>query len=211
MEYADGDAKFLFKDEYHDTKIYKSFIFQILIAIYSFTNYTMLYHRDVKPDNILYKKINENIVLHYKINDIDYYVPTYGYLFMLADFGIVNFKLGRRLDDIVNLNYKIVTSYLSFYSNKYPDVINKKNLDNMIRIIGNSKDNIKSDIIISKTLELIKSTRGIKDKKINDYVFDIYIILNSDTNILNILNNNFKDFTKNNFSNDVIIDFTIDF
>lgn len=211
MEYANGDADFLFKDEYYDINVYKSFIIQILIAIYTFTNYTMLYHRDVKPANILYKKINKNIVLHYKINNRDYYVPTYGYLFMLADFGIVNFKLGNRLPDIVNLNYKIVISYLSTFSDKYPNIINKQNLGNMIRMIGNSKDSKKSNIIIGKTLELIKSTKNIKDKKINDYVFDIYKILSSDTDILNILSNNFKDFTKNNYQGKDIINFTIDF
>jgi len=72
MEYADGDSSFLFKDEYQEEDIYKSYLCQVLIALYAFTNYTQLYHRDVKPKNIFYKKINQDIVLHYKINNNNY-------------------------------------------------------------------------------------------------------------------------------------------
>jgi serine/threonine protein kinase len=211
MEYADSDAKFLFKDEYYETNIYKSFMCQILIAIYAFSNYTMLLHRDVKPDNILCKKINKNVVFHYKINNRDYYVPTYGYLFMVADFGIASLKIGNRLPDIVNLNYKIIIKFLSSYADKYSGTIPHKDLDNVIKMIGDSEEKNKSNIIIDKMNQLIKSVKNIKNKKMNDYVFDIYRILSSDTNILNILNNNFQDFTgKGNYAEGNIINFTID-
>jgi serine/threonine protein kinase len=87
MEYADGDTEILFKNTYYDENIYKSYICQVLLGLYAFNNYTMLYHRDLRPANILYKKISENIIFHYKINNKDYYVPTYGFLFMICDYG----------------------------------------------------------------------------------------------------------------------------
>lgn len=210
MEYADSDTKFLFKNEYYDTEVYKSYICQILLSIYIFNNYTMLFHRDVKPDNILCKKIDKDIVFHYKIGKLDFYIPTFGYLFMLADFGIVNFKLGDRLPDIQNLNYKVAFNYISNLSEQYPMNINQHELDDLIKMIGNSKIKIKRGDVIKNTLNLINFCKNIKDKKINNYVFEIYNILNYSEDILNILNRFYGDFTKNNYKDKIIIDFVLD-
>jgi serine/threonine protein kinase len=211
MEYADGDTKFLFKNEFYEDNIYKSYICQVLIGLYAFNNYTMLDHRDIKPENILYKKIDKNTVFHYKIGDIEYYVPTFGYLFMIADFGIANYKLGNRLPDIDNFNYKIIVNYLTNFSLQYPKLINKNEIDNFIKIIGNSKDKYRSGDIIKRMVQLGKLIKDVKGKKMNNYVLNLYDILSSEKDGLKIIDLNFKDFTKNTYQDSNIVDFTIDF
>jgi serine/threonine protein kinase len=212
MEYADGDCKFLFKDEYYDTEIYISFLFQVLMSIYCFNNYTMLYHRDVKLGNILYKKINKNIVFHYKIENKDYYIPTCGYLFMLCDFGIAKLKLNGRSLDIINLDYKIIKNYILDFSKKYLDAFNNnKNIDNIIEIIRSSKEISQNNSFNKNMTDVIDIIKNIKNKKINKFVFDIHDILTFDLDICKIFNKYFTDYTKNNYNKENIIHFIVEF
>jgi serine/threonine protein kinase len=87
LEYADGDSTFIFNNINYP--LYYSYLCQILIGLI-YLDKLKIYHCDLKPENILHKKINKNIVFHYVINNIDFYVPSYGYLFMLADFSLAN-------------------------------------------------------------------------------------------------------------------------
>jgi len=207
MEYANGDSKFLFKNEYYDTNLYKSYICQVLLSLYVFTDYTMLFHCDVKPKNILYKKIDENIVFHYKVKNLDYYVPTYGYLFMLADFGNAKFELKNRLLDVENFNYKIIDNYFHTFDKYYPNKITKNELNNFINILCEKKTNKE---FIEKINNLINFYKSEKSIKINKYIFELYDILNSSKDILIILNTHYKDFTINNYKKQKIIDFNLD-
>jgi serine/threonine protein kinase len=208
MEYADGDCNFLFKDDYYDTSIYKSFLCQVLIAIYIFNNNTLLYHRDMKPENVLYKKIDKNIVFHYKLNEKDYYVPTYGYLFMISDFGAAKFKLDGREIDIVNLNYKIVKSYILNLEQIYYKYLNNGQ-KKIITIIKEKEVVIKeNNKIFTSIIDKIKINKSIK---INTYVFEIYSILNYKENIIDILNHYYNEYTKNNsYDEKNIINFSFD-
>jgi hypothetical protein len=86
MEYADGDCVELFKNN-TDYNILSSFMCQILIGLLCFHKKIEMWHNDFKLKNILYKKIDKNVILHYKINEENYYIPTHGYLIMIADFG----------------------------------------------------------------------------------------------------------------------------
>lgn len=107
MEYADNNCRFLFKEnKYIPTEIYKTFLFQILMSIYFLNTHLNLYHKDVRLPNILYKKINPNTVFHYKINNNDYFVPTFGYLFMLADFGKTDTNKNKTRTDISYLLFQ---------------------------------------------------------------------------------------------------------
>ena len=87
LEYCDTDLKKFLDGPLMLTKVYDSIIFQILIAIYAFQTYYTGIHYDLAPNNIFIKYINKNIVNNYNINGIDFYVPTYGYLVLMADFG----------------------------------------------------------------------------------------------------------------------------
>lgn len=210
MEYADGDCKFLFRDEYFDTEIYMSFLFQVLMAIYCFNNYTMLYHRDVKLGNILYKKINKNTVFHYNIENKDYYIPTCGYLFMLCDYGTAKFKLGGRILDIINLDYKIIKNYIvDIYNKNTNEFKNNTNIDNIIKIIRKSEE-IPHDII-KKLFEIVELVKNIKNKKMNDFIFEIHKILTFDMDIFKIINKYFVNYTTNKYNSEDIINFNVSF
>lgn len=86
MEYADGDIERWFEFEHTDSEI-KSFVFQMLVGILSIQKYLKAYHSDLKPKNIFFKKLSDKKNFKYKINNEEYYVPTFGNLFLIADFG----------------------------------------------------------------------------------------------------------------------------
>ncbi len=73
-----------------------SCIFQISFALlfmqknYSFT------HNDLHINNVMFTTTNKTF-LYYKLNNIYYKVPTYGYLFKIIDFGRSIFKFHNRL------------------------------------------------------------------------------------------------------------------
>lgn len=85
MEHADGNLED-FLSTVHEKKIYKSMFFQICVGILCLQKYLKTFHNDLSPGNILFKKISENIIFMYNINGVKYYVPTYGYLFVISDF-----------------------------------------------------------------------------------------------------------------------------
>lgn len=87
IEYADGDCTDIIKNEF-DYDILCSFMCQILIGLLCFQKIINMWHNDFRLENILYKKINEKIILHYVINNQHFYIPTHGYLFMIADYGM---------------------------------------------------------------------------------------------------------------------------
>ncbi|NQX84263.1 MAG: serine/threonine protein kinase [Mycoplasmataceae bacterium] len=47
-------------------------------------------HRDIKPANILYYKIKSGGYFTYVINGKNYYIPNFGYLIIINDFGIAH-------------------------------------------------------------------------------------------------------------------------
>ncbi|MBA43169.1 MAG: hypothetical protein CMF62_04060 [Magnetococcales bacterium] len=68
---------------------YLSFAFQILSALYVFKKYIRGCHYDVSYQNIMYIKLKdtEDKYFEYKINEVSYYIPIFGKLFLLIDFG----------------------------------------------------------------------------------------------------------------------------
>lgn len=84
-EYADGTLEKWF-ESYHTKEEWLSMLFQILHSIYTFQKKLYGVHNDLKPKNILFKKIID-CTFEYVIGGEKYYVPTHGYLFMMADYG----------------------------------------------------------------------------------------------------------------------------
>jgi hypothetical protein len=85
---------------------------------------------DIKLENILYKVINADTILKYIINDKEYYIPTYGYLFMIGDFGISssrnilknisnNFSLNKDSNTIIKIIRKKLLSMGESYNKIY--------------------------------------------------------------------------------------------
>lgn len=84
-EHADGDLEEWLQDD-HSEEEWISFMFQVLQGIYVLQKELRAYHADLKPKNILYKKIRKGF-LKYIIEDNEFYVPTCGYLFLIGDLG----------------------------------------------------------------------------------------------------------------------------
>lgn len=71
----------------HDIDTWYNAYFQITTAIYCLQSYFNLTHLDLHSDNILVKRVKPGGVWRYKINGKNYYVPNYGYIFFINDFG----------------------------------------------------------------------------------------------------------------------------
>lgn len=205
MEYADGDIRDFFSTKYYETYIYKTMLMQILIGLHCFHKCTLLYHCDFNPKNILYKKINKNIIFHYKIGNNNYYVPTHGYLFMITDFGSSKFALPLdREDDLPNFIYTMKYTLFTNIYNKYKHIIKNKEVDmEYTNIIKNNKLNKYLEInnIVNKHIKLIKN---IKTLETNKFVFDIENILNYSNDIIENINHNFKEYKEIIENNNVV-------
>lgn len=65
-----------------------SALFQIMAAIHTIQIYAQMMNFDVKKENILYYDVEPGGYWQYNIKGNDYYVPNFGKLFILNDFGI---------------------------------------------------------------------------------------------------------------------------
>jgi hypothetical protein len=184
MEYCDGTLIDFFNEEY-DINIYKSFVFQICCAILCLQKHIGIKHNDISATNIMFIKINENIVLNYKINNINYFVPTYGFLFVIVDFDKSQF--------ITKENNKLNSDF------KYLQKLYQRPLKTILR---------KNNIITSMDLLEILNINSINDVfdmlKINEESYDYYYpknieILTSELYskiFYSAVNNNLIDFKK---------------
>lgn len=171
MEYADGDSTDIIKYDFN-YEILCSFICQVLIGLLCFQKILNCLHNDFKLENILYKKINKQIILRYVINNQEYYIPTYGYLFMIADYGFSFDK--SSYDPNKNKN-----------KNDFIDIERLKNSFDLILVKMNKQSNdIKK---IQKILEDKISIMNIIKKNFNDFIKNN----NYDTNYVETFTFNF--------------------
>ena len=212
MEYADGDCRFLFKDDFFETEIYEIFICQILIGLLCLHTQTILYHRDLKPANLLYKNINKNIVFHYKINNEDYYIPTKGYLFMIADFGRASLELGLYSEE-KNLATQIEIYHMQFLEKKF------QTMEKFLKVFSNEEQKELNKIYIKEQSKLEKVIQYAIEKKIlknklnvNEYIYKMYGILVSKIPIQEIINKYFLKFkNKGDYKDENIVSFTFNY
>ena len=139
-----------------------SCIFQLSSAIHALQKYYQIGHGDIKAANILYYKIKKGGYWKYTINNKNYYVPNYGYLFVLNDFGIsefyfnkINNKIkGTRLGYIRNNKikpfntirqvYGLSDSEIKFSNGTY---ISRSILSNPERVFEKIDQNIKNELL----------------------------------------------------------------
>lgn len=115
-ELANGTLKEFFESS---PNVYetKSALFQILAGLHTIQMNGQIMHFDIKAQNILYYNVIPGGCWKYVINGQSFYVPNYGKLFVINDFGISrplspylkityskheHFKLGSRYGIIVN-------------------------------------------------------------------------------------------------------------
>ena len=216
-ELCDSSLKDILNNNYiekiNDNMLY-SFMFQILCGIYSIHKLCNICHFDLHGGNILISNIEQNGYWLYNINNNDYYIPNYGYILKIWDFGRSMILGNDDFDDIVA---QIIHQCKRFFKEpftKYPKLenkikrkLNKSNIKIILfafdiwRILSYLYSKIKKDnylcIKFKETLELL-----IKIKKDCENNW-IYLILNCDE-ISNtpelfmnyLLNKYFSQFTK---------------
>lgn len=87
VEIANGDLKHYLKEKRSMNELYSA-LFQIMAALYTIQYYAQIMNFDVKKENILYYNVEPGGYWNYKIRGKDYYIPNFGKLFILNDFGI---------------------------------------------------------------------------------------------------------------------------
>jgi hypothetical protein len=90
IELASGDLRHYFK--FCDPSIPElySALFQIMAGLHAIQIYGQILNNDIKAKNILCYDVKSGGYWHYRIGDNDFYVPNYGKMFVLNDFGVSN-------------------------------------------------------------------------------------------------------------------------
>ena len=93
FEVANGDLENFFRNQTNLTKdMANSCLFQLMAGVESYQTRYEICNRDIKTENILVYKIREGGYFSYRLSsdkhDETFYVPNYGYLFVIADFGV---------------------------------------------------------------------------------------------------------------------------
>ena len=109
MDYVNGKfVDWIYKK--HTDKEYINMILQILINLRILQNKINLYHRDMKPKNILYKDLDTKVNFTYELNNKKYTINT-NIIFYITDFG---HSLTNITDDNINNN-----KYITYDSDLY--------------------------------------------------------------------------------------------
>lgn len=226
LEYADGDCSSLFNNEL-EFKIIKSFICQILIGLFCLHKLVKIIHNDIPLSNILFKKIKENNVFCYNINNTKFYVPTYGYLFMIADFGssiyidsiaeknkIINEKKDFdmiRLSIYKSFTRKIAKNNRNNFIN-FKEIFTQKNQNTINDFIGDGNNIVEflTRKNFKKLSEPIFNIDGLIKNGIGIDLINLIKILDNDSSLLKKLDEIYSN-TENIYKSEQITTFTINF
>ena len=88
MEIASGDTRDYLKfGTPSDEELYSA-LFQIMAGLHAIQMAGQILNNDIKAKNILYYNVKPGGYWHYKIGSDDFYVPNYGKMIVLNDFGV---------------------------------------------------------------------------------------------------------------------------
>jgi serine/threonine protein kinase len=87
MELAEGNLKHYLQEKRTVEELYSA-LFQIMAAVHAIQHYAQIMNFDVKKENVLVYDVEPGGYWEYKIKGQTYYVPNFGKLFILNDFGI---------------------------------------------------------------------------------------------------------------------------
>lgn len=88
VELANGDFGEYLKSESPKEEELYSALFQLMAGLHSIQMSGQILNNDIKSKNILYYNVIPGGYWHYKIDDMDFYVPNYGKMFIINDFGV---------------------------------------------------------------------------------------------------------------------------
>lgn len=113
-----------FLKEAHTDNEYESVIMQIYISLHTFHKYTGYLHNDAHWGNFLIHKIKAGGYWHYKINNVDMYVPNLGYLVVLWDPGLARMITERKYAPIVDFNriYQLIVNTGLFKNERVKEI-----------------------------------------------------------------------------------------
>ena len=170
-ELCDSSLKDILTNNYieniNDT-MFHSFIFQILSGIYSIHKLCNICHFDLHGGNILISNIEANGYWLYSINNSDYYIPNYGYILKIWDFGR---SMILHTDDFIDICSQIIHQCKRFYKEPF-----KKNPKLEKKIFKKlNKTNIKI-ILFAFDIWRIVSYLYSKFKKIIIYLLNLKLL-----------------------------------
>lgn len=121
-----GDMKNWFKNKPSKVEIYSA-LFQIMAGVHTIQAHGQILNNDIKSLNILIYDVKPGGYWCYIIHGNRFYVPNYGKLFILNDFGISivyspNHKLTRKVKELSNLGGR----YAMIINNEYSPLNSKK-------------------------------------------------------------------------------------
>jgi hypothetical protein len=88
MELASGDLRDYLKFGTPTTEELYSALFQIMAGLHAIQMSGQIMNNDIKAKNVLYYNVQPGGYWHYKIYSQNFYVPNYGKMFVLNDFGV---------------------------------------------------------------------------------------------------------------------------
>lgn len=122
---ATGNIRTMLNTGYHNSDVWRSVLFQIMIALYILQRENIIFHDFTLQDNVYIKDIstNENVTTYwkYRIKNVEYYVPSYGYQVLIDS----NFKdLPAGATGFITTNpYKI---YAKFFEKNFTPSVEKQ-------------------------------------------------------------------------------------
>lgn len=101
----------------HTEEEWEAFLFQLWLGMYVLQKQLKLVHNDLRFGNVLYHETN-NVTNKYVINNKEYYMPNYGYTFVIWDFGGAKLASDNNSDNITKQKLDFSTD-LHFFHDAY--------------------------------------------------------------------------------------------
>lgn len=133
----EGNIKKMVNTGYHDKKVWKSILFQLISGLYVLQINNIAFEDFKLENNVFIKEINAhgNIRKHWKyiIDGYEYYIPNYGYLLLIdSNYADIEQNISTFVNN-PNRKYKI---YGNMYGNNNNTYIKKKSFEALKKCIN---------------------------------------------------------------------------
>jgi hypothetical protein len=201
LELAHGDL-IVWVHHHHGENEWMSFLFQIWTALYTLQKHLKMVHGDLKYANILYYKTNKNNNEYWKytIDNVSYYIPNEGYVFVIADFGISEIISDTRNPKSSMLKYNTDLYFLNdlYYGLKVLILTEKYTTTQLEKLFDDKKDMYYLTTLNKKHPEKYKKALAyyLIEKNKDDKLYDEYQYMLPPLNVMNI----FEELHKKNYT-----------
>lgn len=118
-EYANAESFNSWAKKSYSNSIWFNALFQIMYGLISLKRYYNMLHTDFHTNNILVHKVKPGGFWKYTLNDVDYYLPNLGFVFLLHDFGFAWIPTKKL---VVKWHYRDTLKYLTKAGKEYYDM-----------------------------------------------------------------------------------------